>query len=184
MVGESQGGIVARMIFENCKKESIGAVSDFVKVLMTIGTPNLGLYQMIFKKYTYQDHFDEKTTFLGPISSSFICRKVFGKLGPSELFFEGPQKAEVIKKLSLNSASPEHIAEIQKKYDGLDFFITVMHTKDEMISLLESQTFGTPIKMSAERTEKEKEISILTYKAFLQKYYSDVINQMIREGKS
>lgn len=41
LIGYSQGGLVARWLFNFCK-----GVSDKVKRLVTIGTPNLGIYHI------------------------------------------------------------------------------------------------------------------------------------------
>ena len=68
LIGESQGGLIAWKIFEECKSPKNKPISDYIKKLITLGTPNLGIHSSPFSTHlSYEDFMSYKFFYAGPI---------------------------------------------------------------------------------------------------------------------
>ena len=134
LIGLSQGGLIARWIYKNCKP-----IRNFVKRIITIGTPNLGVD--IIQKYFGMD--------------SKIGKYVFENRNQGFSPFCYLNKVEV----------DDHYSDLindllNDDYSNLELMVNNIFREDQMVHPLESSSFGNKFNSDTKEFESFKETKI------------------------
>jgi len=79
--------LIVRNVFENCEDKDIGYVSDYVRWIFTVGTPNMGINMAcLTTTMSYEDYLSDKPTIIGPFLTSIGCKLLFGEANPKIYF--------------------------------------------------------------------------------------------------
>ena len=158
-LGLSQGGIIARLVFNNSP-----GISNHVRRLITFGTPHSGIESVPGTEYSNLSAFLNyvvQTSFGSWLSSAgyYIGKDDMSEMTQGEWYknpfyklncnFNLDAIEELIANGQISSTQKEHLQEfvddckeIKERYNRLEMFVSVAYKQDETIKPLESPLFG------------------------------------------
>jgi pimeloyl-ACP methyl ester carboxylesterase len=197
-VGFSQGGIIARMVFN-----LYDSISDHVRRLITVGTPNVGLEELKVTSFDFSDSIVNylATSWIGKnfFSGNFYLDKKEWKIKDSNIDLSDDyyllncaftnnlmditlDKSDNEEELNILKQFIEKCTFIKNKYNNLEMFITIMYSDDQLILPPNSPILGQDFQEQSkedlvQRLEAEAQGKINQYRDDFAKYIDAAKNQ-------
>ena len=143
LFGHSQGGIIARGVFQFCP-----GITEFVKGIITYGTPNMGIDRLpqAISQYTGEEQFAEKA-FKNLANGAASLVQSYNvdtfSMGPTEYLnkeiVDENNQIQHVKGFYIRKLEDDVTA--SQKYGNLDFMMNFQFLSDQMIHPIKSQTF-------------------------------------------